>query len=53
MWKDDCVIDDIELDSSSLQQPQLHSKYSELLSNKKLELIRYERKMKELNKDKW
>ena len=37
MWKDDCVIDDIELDSSSLQQPQLHSKYSELLSNKKLD----------------
>ena len=53
MWKDDCVIDDIELDASSLEVPRLHAKYNELLSEKKLEVVRYERKMKELNKDKW
>lgn len=53
MWKDDCVIDDIELDASSLEVPKLHAKYTELLSEKKLEVVRYERKMKELNKDKW
>ena len=53
MWKEDSVIDDIELDASSLQVPRLHAKYTELLSNKKLELIRHERMMKELNKDKW
>tara|TARA_X000000368_G_C22907804_1_gene657138 strand:- start:301 stop:744 length:444 start_codon:yes stop_codon:yes gene_type:complete len=53
MWKDDCVIDDIELDASSLEVPRLHAKYTELLSEKKLEVVRYERKMKELNKDKW
>ena len=53
MWKEDSVIDDIELDASSLQVPRLHAKYTEILSNKKLELIRHERMMKELNKDKW
>jgi len=53
MWKKDSVIDDIELDASSLQVPKLHAKYTEILSNKKLELIRYERQMKSLNKDKW
>ena len=53
MWKSDCVIDDIELDASSLEVPKLHAKYAELLSNKKLEVIRYERRMKELDKDKW
>ena len=53
MWKKDSVIDDIELDASSLQVPKLHAKYTEILSNKKLELIRHERMMKEMNKDKW
>ena len=53
MWTDDSGIDDIELDASSLQVPRLHAKYTEILSNKKLELIRHERMMKELNKDKW
>ena len=53
MWKVDCKIDDIELDASSLEVPRLHAKYAELLSEKKLAVIRYERQMKELNKDKW
>ena len=53
MWKSDCPIDDIELDASSLEVPKLHAKYSELLSDKKLEVIRFERQMQELNKDKW
>ena len=53
MWKSDCPIDDIELDASSLEVPKLHAKYSELLSDKKLEVIRFERQMKELDKDKW
>ena len=48
MWKSDCQIDDIELDASSLQVPKLHAKYAELLQDKKLEVIRFERKMKEL-----
>ena len=26
MWKDDCKIDDIELDASSLEVPRLHAK---------------------------
>ena len=53
MWKTDCPIDSIELDLSSLEQPKLHAKYCEILSDKKLEVIRYERQMKELDKDKW
>ena len=32
MWKNDCQIDDIELDASSLKVPQLHAKYAELLA---------------------
>ena len=51
MWKTDCPIDSIELDLSSLEQPKLHAKYCEILSDKKLEVIRYERQMKELDKD--
>ena len=53
MWKQDSVLDDIALDASSLEVPKLHAKYTELLSNTKLSLVRHERKMKELNKDKW
>ena len=53
MWKKDCLIDDIELDASSLQVPKLHAKYSEILSNQKLIQIRYESKLKVLQKDKW
>ncbi|MDB4403051.1 recombination mediator protein UvsY [bacterium] len=53
MWKTDCPIDDIELDASSLEVPKLHAKYAELLSNTKLSVIRYERQMKEMDKDKW
>jgi hypothetical protein len=53
MWKTDCPIDDIELDASSLEVPKLHAKYAELLSNSKLSVIRYERQMKEMDKDKW
>ena len=53
MWKKDCLIDDIELDVSSLQVPKLHAKYSEILSNQKLIQIRYEQQLKTLQKDKW
>ena len=53
MWKNDCQIDDIELDKSSLDVPKLHAKYSEILSNQKLVQIRYEQQLKRLQKDKW
>ena len=53
MWKKECQIDDIELDVSSLEVPKLHAKYSEILSNQKLIQIRYEGKLKVLQKDKW
>ena len=51
--EDRLSIDDIELDASSLEVPKLHAKYAELLSNTKLSVIRYERQMKEMDKDKW
>ena len=41
MWKKDCQIDDIELDASSLKVPQLHAKYAEILSSKKLIQIQF------------
>ena len=44
-WEKDCEIDDIELDKSSLHIPKLHAKYSGLLSNKKLALIKYENEL--------
>ena len=53
LWKKDCQIDDIELDASSLKVPQLHAKYAELLSSKKLNQIQYEHQLKDLYKDKW
>ena len=53
MWKQDCQIDDIELDASSLNVPKLHAKYSEILVSKKLTQIQYEHKLKDLQKDKW
>ena len=33
MWTEDCIVDDIELDKSSLDVPKLHAKYSELLTD--------------------
>mgnify|MGYP001202106427 FL=1 len=52
-WEKDCVIDDIELDRSSLQIPKLHAKYASALSHKKLALIKYENELKDTLKDKW
>ena len=52
-WEKDCEIDDIELDKSSLHIPKLHAKYSGLLWNKKLALIKYENELKDIIKDKW
>ena len=52
-WEKDCEIDDIELDKSSLHIPKLHAKYSGLLSNKKLALIKYENELKDIIKDNW
>jgi hypothetical protein len=33
MWKEDCEIDDIELDNASLEVPKLHAKYQDLLTS--------------------
>lgn len=52
-WEKDCVIDDIELDKSSLQIPKLHAKYASALSHKKLALIKYENELKDTLKYKW
>ena len=30
-WASDCEIDDIELDTASLEVPKLHAKYQDLL----------------------
>ena len=53
MWKEDCEIDDIELDNASLEVPKLHAKYQDLLTSKLLLAKQYEFKYNELLKDKW
>ena len=53
MWSNDCEIDDIELDKSSLEVPKLHAKYSELLTDNILLLRSQQMKFNMLRKDKW
>ena len=52
-WSKDCEIDDIELDSASLEVPKLHAKYQDLLTSKILLSKQYEFKYNALLKDKW
>jgi len=53
MWKEDCKVDDIELDTSSLEVPKLHAKYSELLTDASIQLKNSNLKYQLLLKDKW
>jgi capsule polysaccharide export protein KpsC/LpsZ len=53
MWSNDCEIDDIELDKSSLEVPKLHAKYSELLTDNIIVLRSQQMKFNMLRKDKW
>ena len=52
-WEKDCEIDDIELDSASLEVPKLHAKYSDELTTKVLLLKKYNKDYNELLKYKW
>ena len=52
-WTEECSINDIELDVSSLDVPRLHAKYSEYLTDWKLVEKRLNLKYKELLKNKW
>ena len=42
MWQEDSTINNNQLDETSRQTPKLHSKYLQLWSTAKLELIRTE-----------
>lgn len=53
MWKKDSVIDEMNLDTSSIESAKLHAKYLELLSVSKLQLKKKEMEFKILLKDKW
>jgi hypothetical protein len=53
MWKEDSVIDDMNLDEASRQSAKLHSKYLELLSVNRLKLKKLELEFKVLLRDKW
>jgi len=53
MWKKDSVIDEMNLDESSLKSAQLHSKYLEMISIYKLQLKKREADFKILLKRKW
>ncbi len=52
-WTKDCEIDDIELDTASLEVPKLHAKYQDLLTSKLILAKTYEYKYNLLLKDKW
>ena len=52
-WVNDCEIDDIELDTASLEVPKLHAKYQDLLTSKILVLKKYQTNYNPLLKDKW
>ena len=53
MWKKDSPIDEIELDTTSMDTAKLHGKYLELLTVAKLQLKRLNLKIASLKKDKW
>ena len=53
MWSKDCIIDEMNLDESSRQTPNLHAKYLRLYSNQKLFLKKTESEQKTLLKEKW
>ena len=53
MWKEDAVIDEMNLDEASIQSARLHSKYLELHSITKLRLRKYELEFKVLLRDKF
>jgi len=53
MWKEDCVIEEMNLDEESRKTPSLHAKYLEIHSLTKLRLKKAELDQKILLKDKW
>jgi len=53
MWKDDSVIEDNNLDGTTVKCAVLHSKYLELYSVAKLQLKRKEADLASMKKDKW
>lgn len=53
MWKKDSVIDENELDRTTIETSKLHAKYLELFSIAKLQLKKNENKLDELKKEKW
>ena len=53
MWKKDSIIEQYNLDETSRNTPQLHSKYLELLSIAKLQLKKAEHTQKSLLHKKW
>ena len=53
MWKEDCAINNIQLDETSKQTPALHSKYLQYWSSAKVLLKRAVFEQIQLLKDKW
>lgn len=53
LWETDSIIDETNLDETSIKSARLHSKYLELYSIAKLSLKKKELTMAHLRKDKW
>lgn len=53
LWKHDSKIDEVNLDTTSIQSASLHAKYLELYSISKLRYKKKDLEMAHLKKDKW
>ena len=53
MWETDCKINNMKLDDTSRDTPNLHAKYLRYLTEAKLQYKRAELKQKSLLKEKW
>lgn len=53
MWKEDSVIDDMNLDLATIKCASYHSKYLELFSMSKIKLKKYLNTFNILERDKW
>ena len=51
--KEDCVIDDAELDVESIKIPQLHNKYLNIFHDEKLILLKTEAEYKSMLRVRW
>jgi hypothetical protein len=53
IWTQDCQIDNLNLDSSTIKFASIHAKYLQLLTEAKLSVKRQKSQLEKLKQDKW